>query len=271
MQWVQVSYSVWFNHRHHRVGHLFQGRFKAIVVEADQWRWPLSQYLHLNPVRIKELGWGKQAQQPARQGLGAPPSAALVARRLAALAAYRWSSYRAYIGREPAPRWLTTAAVLGGGERRRRQAYQQEVEQACRAGQPERPWAALQGGAVLGGSAFVEWVQQYLRGDPREQQGLRELRRRPELATVIGVVERLKGQKWAEFRDRSGDWGRDLVLYVGRRRCGLRLRELGEAVGGLGYGTVSGAVRRFEARLTRDHKLRRLVRRVIAEIENNQM
>ncbi|NQU12163.1 hypothetical protein HQ590_15320, partial [bacterium] len=62
-----------------------------------------------------------------------------------------------------------------------------------------------------------------------------------------------------------------LVLYVGRTRCGLRLRELGEAVGGLGYGSVSGAVRRFEERLARDGKLARLLRKVIAQIENNQM
>ncbi len=51
MQWLNVSYSVWFNRRHDRAGYLFQGRFKAILVEPERWGLELSRYLHLNPVR----------------------------------------------------------------------------------------------------------------------------------------------------------------------------------------------------------------------------
>ena len=65
MHWLQVSYSVWFNRRHHRVGHLFQGRFKAIVVDPETWGVALSHYIHLNPVRLgagphgvqEDFGW----------------------------------------------------------------------------------------------------------------------------------------------------------------------------------------------------------------------
>jgi REP element-mobilizing transposase RayT len=39
VQWLNVSYSVWFNHRHHRSGHLFQGRFKSVVVDWQEWGW----------------------------------------------------------------------------------------------------------------------------------------------------------------------------------------------------------------------------------------
>src|SRR5436190_8256332 len=53
MQWLQTSYTVWFNRRHNRVGHLFQGRFKSVIVEPQNWSLQLSSYLHLNPVRVR--------------------------------------------------------------------------------------------------------------------------------------------------------------------------------------------------------------------------
>ena len=52
-QWLNVSYSVYFNKRHRRKGHLFQGRFKAILLDANEYLILLSRYIHLNPVRAK--------------------------------------------------------------------------------------------------------------------------------------------------------------------------------------------------------------------------
>lgn len=51
MQWLQLSYSAWFNARHGRVGPLFQGRFKSVPVENSAWAYELSLYIHLNPLR----------------------------------------------------------------------------------------------------------------------------------------------------------------------------------------------------------------------------
>ena len=56
MQWLNVAYSIWWNRRHGRSGHVFQGRFKAVLVEAGQWVLACSLYLHLNPVAVQ--GWG---------------------------------------------------------------------------------------------------------------------------------------------------------------------------------------------------------------------
>ena len=47
MQWLNVSYTVWFNRRHRCVGHLFQGRFKSVIVEPQTWALGLSRYIHL--------------------------------------------------------------------------------------------------------------------------------------------------------------------------------------------------------------------------------
>src|SRR5260370_1294251 len=98
MQWLNVSYSVWFNRRHDRVGHLFQGRFKAVVVEDDAGWQEVARYVHLNPVRIAALGLNKRQRSAARQGVGPAPSAEVVAERLRQLREFRWSSYRAYAG-----------------------------------------------------------------------------------------------------------------------------------------------------------------------------
>ena len=57
MQWLGVSYSVWFNRRHRRVGHLFEGRFKGVSFDGDD-AWELSRYVHLNPVRLAKYGLG---------------------------------------------------------------------------------------------------------------------------------------------------------------------------------------------------------------------
>jgi hypothetical protein len=67
---------------------------------------------------------------------------------------------------------------------------------------------------------------------------------------IIGVVEAVKGEKWEEFRDRHGDWGRDLVFYLGRKDWALKLRDLGAAAGGVDDIAVSMAARRIATRAT---------------------
>src|SRR2546428_1322216 len=106
LQWLNVSYSVWFNRRHRRSGHLFQGRFKSVVVSREEWALGLSRYIHLNPVRIGRLGLGKSERQRSRAGLAPAPNAATVRERMTVLRSYRWSSYGAYLGIAARPAWL---------------------------------------------------------------------------------------------------------------------------------------------------------------------
>src|SRR6266566_4800724 len=96
MQWLQTSYSMGFNHRHGRVGPLFQGRFKAVVVDAPAWGWELSRYVHLNPVRTARMRLDKNARAADRLGAPGKPDAQLVRERIVRLRKYRWSSYRSY-------------------------------------------------------------------------------------------------------------------------------------------------------------------------------
>jgi len=259
MQWLNVSYSVWFNRRHRRVGHLFQGRYKGIVVEPDAWGLELSRYVHLNPVRVGELGLDKESRRRQRLGADEKPNAGEVRERIERLRAYRWSSYRAYVGLTRGPGWLQVNTVLkgigNGSLAERRKAYRQYVETAVREGLRESPWEALEAQMVLGTKSFLERICRGVRGDEKEQPALKWLPSRPRWKKVVAVVEAIKGQKWEEFRNRHGDWGRDLALYLGRKYGGLKLKELAHQVGGLDYRTVSWAVDRFGKRAAKEKKL----------------
>ena len=269
MQWLGVSYTVWFNRRHRRIGHLFQGRFKAILMDASA-AVEVSRYVHLNPVRVRGLGLGKTAQQRSRRGMTEKPDIGLVQDRLRRLREHRWGSYRAYTGLAELSPWLTTQAVLEMlgrgtlGERRRK--YREFVEVPIREGVLESPWERIEAGMLLGTTEFVRRCRNLARGNSREQPQLKQLRERPGLTDVMQAVEHVKGEPWERFRDRYGDWGRDMVIYVAQHHGGLRLRELAAATGGLDYGSVAMASKRFGKRLLANRSLRQQYERVKVQL-----
>ena len=271
LQWLNVSYTVWFNRRRQRVGHLLQGRFKAIVFDPLESALQLSRYVHLNPVRLKSLGQDKTARKAQRAGLSPKPDPALVQRRLERLRAYRWSSYPAYAGYRSTPRWLERQTILGhlgNTQGDPLAAYRQYVEQGVREGLAQSPWDGLVEQVILGSQKFVESMRRQWRGSERESQGLKRLRGLPCWQDAVQVVERLKGQTWNQFRDRHGDWGRDLALYLGRKRCGLKLKALGALAGDIDYVSVSGAVRRLEKRAQKEKFYKKLLHNALTQIEN---
>jgi REP element-mobilizing transposase RayT len=120
------------NRRHHRVGHLFQGRFKAILVDHDAYLLELSRYIVLNPVRA---------------GMVKAP------------ADWAWSSYRASAGLAPAAPWLAVDGVLSQFAKRRslaQQRYAQFVREGIKA---DSPWQNLKGQIFLGDDPFVHQMQ----------------------------------------------------------------------------------------------------------------
>lgn len=134
--WLQTTYSVRFNRRHRRSGHLYQGRFKAHLVEADEYAQQLIKTIHLNPVRPKD----KRKPIPiARKG---------------ELDAYPWSSHRAYAGRlkRLAPPWLCLDWLSYFGRIRRAAyvEYRGQIRQMF--GQVvTSPWNELRRGRVRAG------------------------------------------------------------------------------------------------------------------------
>lgn len=116
------------NRRHGRSGHLFQGRYKAIVVDADRYLLELARYVVLNPVRA---------------GMVIEPGA------------WPWSSYRATAGAVPAPAWLATDGLLAHFGKRRADAIRRYVQFVADGVGGEPIWQHLNRQIFLGEDAFV--------------------------------------------------------------------------------------------------------------------
>lgn len=266
MHWLGVSYTVWFNRRHGRIGHLFQGRFKSVVVEPEGWALEVSRYIHLNPVRLDALGLGKQQRQRGRAVGTEQVDPRQVSVRIQKLRQYRWSSFRAYAGLTRRPEWLTIQTVLklAGKAANSQERYRRHCENAAREGLEESPWENLIGQVVLGSQRFAAQVASSL--DKREK-GRRKLGGRPGPEQIIAVVERLRGEKWEQFRDRHGDTGRDLVLHLGRTLSGASIREL-STLAQIEYVSTATALRRFSARAVKDRSVGRLIEEATRQLHN---
>lgn len=132
MRQLNGRYTQAYNRRHQRVGHLFQGRFTAILVEKDAHLLELCRYVVLNPVRAKMVTHPRL---------------------------WTWSSYRGTAGETAGPVWLTMDWVWGQFASRLREAqlrYRQFVAEGR--GGP-RPWDHVQGQIYLGSEAFIEQHQ----------------------------------------------------------------------------------------------------------------
>jgi len=128
MRQLNGTFTQSFNRRHKRVGHLFQARFKAILVEKESYLLELCRYIVLNPARVKS---GTD------------------------LAAWKWSSYRATAGLVAVPEFLTTDWLLEQFGKDRRVA-QRRYREFVRDGVANRPWDDLKGQIYLGSDQFIE-------------------------------------------------------------------------------------------------------------------
>ena len=145
MRQLNGVYTQGFNRRHDRVGHVFQGRYKAILVEKEAYLLELARYIVLNPVRAKMV--------PAPED-------------------WEWSSYRATAGLDEAPPLLTTDWILSqfSDERKKAQRlYRRFVKKEV----GRSPWDDLKGQIYLGSKEFIEGIPQpeaKLSEIPREQR-----------------------------------------------------------------------------------------------------
>ena len=260
VHWLNVAYSVWYNRKYRRVGPLFQGRFRSEVVETG-WVLAVLDYLHLNPIRVKELGLGKKERKAERAGVLRPPEPKQVATWLGVLREYRWSSYRAYADYGAKPEWLETGILLaraGKGAGNKSRAYRERIEGYIRQGVMEPGWSRVKGLLAIGSATFLEGVKRRAGQMVREMTGKRAYRERVGIEAIIQAVEREKKEGWEDFRDRKGDWGRDLILWLARWTTGMTLRAIGKQADGMDYAAVGIAIRRFEERCEREKELARI-------------
>jgi putative transposase len=252
VQWLNVSYSVWFNQKYRRAGPLFQGRFKAFIVEPAGPHLEISRYIHLNPLNALRQAKGRSPKPAAAR-------AEWIRERVSHIRSYPWSSYAFYLGLRACPPWLETIGILSkfeddaGG--RKHAGYKKFVENPIRQGTEsaivDRPLTGL----AIGSPEFVAKVYALAKGDPRSVELLHARQNRVGWEQIKQAVSEAKGESWQSFVERHGDSGRDLALLVGRRFGCFTLRELGEFVG-ITYAAVAQSVARIERVLLKNKRLR---------------
>jgi putative transposase len=186
MKWLQGTYTQRYNGRHECFGHLFQGRYKAVVVDGrteESYFQVVSTYIHLNPARAGLIRVGEQR-----------------------LKRYRWSSYPGYLNRAGRrPVWLWTERVLGSlglgpAQARGYEAYIEGrvLELGSKAGRKEldQEWRALRRGWYVGGTSFRERLEGYLeaavRGRRRESHSGAARLAHDEAAAAAALNQALK-------------------------------------------------------------------------------
>lgn len=138
MRQLNGVYTQTYNRHHRRVGHVFQGRYKAIHVEKESYLLELARYIVLNPVRAEMVRAAKD---------------------------WPWSSYRATAGQSAKPSWLNTDWLLASFAKTKRvaqQRYRQFVSEGR--GQPS-PWGELRNQVFIGSKQFIAQLDALIDGD----------------------------------------------------------------------------------------------------------
>jgi len=161
MRQLNGVYTQASNRRHQKVGHLFQGRFKAILVDSDAYLLELTRYVVLNPVRA---GMVKNPDD------------------------WKWSSYRASVGLEPATPWLQVDGLLAQFGKRRSLARQRYAKFVAEGMHTPSPWLNLKSQVFLGSEQFVASMQTQLKELKDEIQIPRAQRRPP--PPTLEAIER---------------------------------------------------------------------------------
>jgi putative transposase len=208
MRELNGIYTQGFNQRYRRVGHLFQGRYKAIIVEKDNHLLSLCRYVVLNPVRV---GLIKRPEQ------------------------WRGSSYRATLGLVKRPSFLTDDWILSQFDGRKRMAVEKYRRFVMEGIDKESPWETLKGQIFYGTDEFIKELSGLVdeKGKMKEVPRLQRYVARPSLSELF--KEKKRKERKAE----------DKSIYAAYVRYGYTMKEIAEHLG-FHYATISRAIKRVE-------------------------
>lgn len=205
MRRLNGVYTQAFNRRHGLVGHVLQGRYKAILVDRDAYLRELCRYVVLNPVRA-----------------GLTDDAAH----------WPWSSYSATAGDTPCPAWLAGESVLalfGSDWDDARRRYRRFVAEGVGS---SAPWESLAGQIFLGGEDFLMRMQEKASAQPAANvPAMQRLPVRLSVEVILETVAKAYGLSRERVLDRSSGLPFKVSVYLLRRRGNLPLREVAELAG----------------------------------------
>jgi len=201
MRRLNGVYTQAFNRWHKKVGHVFQGRYKAILVDKENYLLELCRYVVLNPVRAKVV------ERPEE---------------------WRWSSYRATAGKSAAPEWFAAEKLLsffGDQQANYREFVAEGIGKAS-------VWGGLKGQIYFGKHAFLERMQNLV--DRKAVHGIAKAQikpLRPSVDEIVATVGRTYGIPATHVLDKSQVETYWLAVFLMRRAGNLSLREVAEQAG----------------------------------------
>jgi putative transposase len=237
MAGLQSSYTQYFNRRHERSGHLFQGRYKAFLVEKDRYALALLRYIHENPVKARVV---ERAED------------------------FGWSSDRAY-RRGRGPEWLDAdrlLSMLGRGRSAAIRGYRRLMREEI-----EEPYdeAATWGQAVKGDEAFADRALQEAGEPPVVPRGFTAER-------IARTVARLQGLELGRLRGRSQDRessrARLTVAWLGREVARIPIARAARFFG-RDTSTMINGVNKLESEIERDRALRQRLHGIREELRRS--
>lgn len=245
MHYINGSYTTYLNIRRNRSGHLFQGRYKAIVVDKDSYLMELSRYIHLNPVRAKIT------EKPED---------------------YPYSSYKAYIsgGKEDiiSEDFILSMLSKERGEARRK--YKKFTENAIET-EIEDPIKKVYGGMILGGQEFIKETLKRLKRNYMQKE---EISHRKALKSITGIgdilktaCEHFKISKEDVLKDKRADI-RKIAIYLMKEHTGAKNKQIGELMGNISYSAVVKTYQRFRKKIEKDKGLRRRIDKIEAKLSS---
>ena len=199
MQGIQASYTQSYNRRHRKVGHLFQGRYKAILCDRDAYLLELVRYIHLNPGRLRD------ADDPWR---------------------YRWSSHAAYLGKASAVKIDTQEILSRFGSRlgAAGRAYQRFMDDGMKQGHEEKYYQTLDQ-RFLGDEEFVKEVAERTEAKQVEIKGKKVGFTR--LLQAVCTMHRVESKVLLRpGRQRQWVAVRAQLVYLAREWCELSAKDL---------------------------------------------
>lgn len=222
MQNVSQRYTQWFNSRYKRCGHLFQGRYKAVMVDSDEYLLELAAYIHLNPVRAGIT------DHPAR---------------------YQWSSHSAYTGKGSYP-WLETRLILSEfstNAAKSQKMFSKFVDDRIFEGRRrDFHGESIEDSRVLGDDQFLEVVLSEAESSPLH---------RPDIEVIIAVVKEIykvtDAQLTAPSQQRYVAEARAVAAWAVQELGSGSLRDLGRRFRRDGC-SLTSAIRRIEIRRKED-------------------
>lgn len=230
MHYINTSYAAYYNTKHKRAGHLYQGRFKAILVDKDEYLHHLSCYIHLNPVRAGIVKFPEE---------------------------YRYSSYNYFISNNKPPPWFNPCLILSMFDNKTVKAkrlYKQFVTDNA-GKEKDIIKNNIKNGFVLGSDDFFERIKAKIDASKNDSEIpiLKEVKAKegPSLEYIRSTAEKFIGH--------DKRLARSVSMYLSRKYTQKTNNEIAAFYGKIGYTGVSQAYRRIENRRGKNRNLEKLI------------